>query len=203
MEYHICNTPLFVLTEVDSQVNIPQFCEEAEAILPPHLFHNIDVIYIGEFPELNNRNALFSDGGIYITSKEPTNFDMLEDLVHEIAHALEENNHWDIFDSDLEREFLGKRHKLYQILNAEGYHLNPMRYSDLEYNESFDKFLSDTVGYPTLVSLTIGLFISPYGATSFNEYFANGLENYVLEDPHRVKQISPVLYRKINEIFNG
>ena len=202
MEHYIYNTPVFTISEVGPDISLPHFCEEAESLLPPHVFENIDVIYIGEFPELSGRNALFSDGAIYITSKEPTNFDMLEDLVHEVAHALEESNKWDIFDLSLEREFLSKRHALYHLLNSHNYHFNPLRYSDLEYSAEFDKFLADEVGYPTLVSLTIGLFVSPYAATSINEYFANGVENYILEDPHRVKQISPILYGKIDNIFN-
>jgi hypothetical protein len=202
MENYICNTPVFVVSDISGDINIPDFCEEADALLPARLFHTIDVIYIGDFPELNGNNALYRDGAIYISSKEPTNFDMLENLVHELAHALEDSGQWDIFDAALEREFLTKRHTLYRILSAEGYHINPLRYSDLEYNAEFDKFLAEVVGYPLLVTLTIGLFVSPYGATSVNEYFANGVENYILEDPYRVKQISPVLYKKIENIFN-
>jgi Mlc titration factor MtfA (ptsG expression regulator) len=48
----------------------------------------------------------------------------------------------------------------------------------------------------------MGLFVSPYGATSLQEYFANGFEKYFLENPRAVRDISPVLYRKIEEIIN-
>ena len=49
----------------------------------------------------------------------------------------------------------------------------------------------------------MGLFVSPYGATSIHEYFANGFENYFLENPDTVRDISPVLYKKIEEIINA
>ena len=62
--------------------------------------------------------------------------------------------------------------------------------------------MANTVGYPTLLSLTMGLFCSPYGATSIQEYFANGFEKYFTESPEYVKNISPILYKKIEEIIN-
>jgi Mlc titration factor MtfA (ptsG expression regulator) len=49
----------------------------------------------------------------------------------------------------------------------------------------------------------MGLFVSPYGATSIQEYFANGFEKYFLDSPQKVRDISPVLYSKIEEIVNA
>ena len=66
-----------------------------------------------------------------------------------------------------------------------------------DYTKEFDEFLSETVGYPVLLSLTMGLYLSPYGATSLQEYFANGFEKYYLESPHTVRDISPELYKSI------
>ena len=71
------------------------------------------------------------------------------------------------------------------------------------YNKKFDEFLANEVGYPTLLSITMGLFVSPYGATSIQEYFANGFEKYFLDSPQKVRDISPVLYSKIEEIVNA
>ena len=75
-------------------------------------------------------------------------------------------------------------------------------YGFTEYNKKFDNFLANEVGYPTLLSLTMGLFVSPYAATSIQEYFANGFEKYFLDNPRMVRDISPVLYGKIEEIIN-
>jgi hypothetical protein len=203
MEYYIYNIPVFVVNEPSpEEVDLPAFCQEVESTIPLRLLSNVEVLYIGQFKELAGRNATYINGAIYMTSVEPTNFDMLENFIHEVAHSLETEYGMFIYEDDLISEFKGKRQRLYHLLTAEGFHINPLLYSFTEYNEKFDNFLANEVGYPTLLTLTMGLFASPYGATSIQEYFANGFEKYFLDNPRRVRDISPVLYRKIEEIIN-
>jgi hypothetical protein len=202
MEYYIYNIPLFLIGNTPPVVDIPQFCTEVEERIPQELCSNLDVVYVGEIPELNGRNALYSNGAIYMSSTEPTTFDMLENFVHELAHSLEVTYGSCIYTDDLIQEFKGKRATLYQILKAKGYDVSERLFDFTEYTEKFDHFLADEVGYPTLLSLTMGLFASPYAATSIQEYYANGFEKYYLDNPGRVRIISPVLYEKIVEILN-
>ena len=202
MEYYIYNVPLFLMDKVAANIDLPLLCVEVEEILPVTVFNNVDVIYIGNFKELDGRNAAFAHGAVYMSCNEPTNFDMVENLVHEVAHSLEADHGWDIYADDLQREFLAKRKKLYHLLTAEGFHINPVLYDYTEYNQKFDNFLADEVGYPTMLNLTIGLFVSPYGATSLQEYFANGFEKYFLDSPRVVQEVSPVLYKKIESILD-
>jgi len=202
MEYYIYHIPVFVVGETEDSVDIPAFCEEVETYLPASLLEGVDVVYIGNFSDLGGRNAAFSDAAIYMTAREPTNFDMLENFIHEVAHSLEGTYGWQIYDDKLKDEFLGKRQRLYHLLVAEGFYVNPKLYSFTEYNKIFDEFLAQEVGYPTLLNITMGLFVSPYGATSLQEYFANGFEKYFLDDPSTVKTVSPALYQKIEEIIN-
>ena len=61
-------------------------------------------------------------------------------------------------------------------------------------------YLYQEVGYQALNNLTVGLFCSPYGATSIREYFANAFEHYFMKDPKYVKKISPNVYKVIVEI---
>jgi len=202
MEHYIYNIPLFLVNEVDAAVDIPAFCSQVEEHLPFELLQNVEVVYIGDFKNLTERNATYSNGAIYMTNREPTNFDMLENFVHETAHSLEPQYGMMIYKDDLINEFKGKRERLKHLLEAEGFHITPYLYDFIEYNEKFDNFLANEVGYPTLLSLTMGLFVSPYGATSIQEYFANGFEKYYLDSPRTVRDVSPVLYRKIEEIIN-
>jgi len=202
MEYYIYNIPVFIVGELKESVDIPTFCEEVEACLPRAFLNGIEVVYIGDFKDLGDKNAAFSNAAIYMTADEPTNFDMLENFIHEVAHSLEENHGSEIYSEDLKNEFLHKRQRLYHLLTAEGFHINPELYSLIEYNKIFDEFLADKVGYPRLLNLTMGLFVSPYGATSLQEYFANGFEKYFLDNPQTVHKISPVLYQKIENIIN-
>jgi len=201
-EYYVYNIPLFVMEGLNENIDIPQFCNEVEELIPKILLKNIEVIYIIDFKDGADKNAVFSNDAIYMTAKEPTNFDMLENFVHETAHSLESSYGWNIYDEALVQEFKGKRMRLRSLLEAQGYKINPLLYNFSEYNQKFDEFLAHEVGYPTLLSLTMGLFVSPYGATSIQEYFANGFEKYFLDDPRTVRDISPVLYRKIEEIIN-
>jgi len=203
MEYYIYDVPVFVTAPLEEGVDLPVFCQEVEDILPHRLLHNIDVVYIGALSAAQgNRTAAYSNGAIYVSVSEPTNFDMLESFVHEVAHSLESRYGMFIYTDNLINEFKGKRERLFHLLSAEGFHTNPVLYGFTEYNEKFDNFLANEVGYPTLLSLTMGLFVSPYGATSVQEYFANGFEKYFLDNPRTVRDISPILYRKIEEIIN-
>jgi len=205
VEYYIRQVPVFMVEPmINPDVDIAEFCNMAKETIPEHLLINVEVVYIGNFKDLENKNAAFANGGIYMTNSEPTVYDMLENFVHEVAHSLESTHARSLYsqDSDLVDEFRGKRTRLYHLLKAQGYHINPRLYSFLEYNKKFDNFLANEVGYPTLLSLTLGLFCSPYGATSIQEYFANGFEKYYLDSPRTVRDVSPVLYRKIEEIIN-
>ena len=201
MEYYIYNIPLFIMGEAPV-VSMPDFCTLAEETISHRLLFNVDVVYVGNLRELNGRNATYADGAIYMTNQEPTIEDMLENFIHEVAHSLEHNFASEIYTDDLIKEFKGKRMRLFYILKSHEYEVSPMMFNFTEYNAAFDKLLSDTIGYPILLTLTMGLFASPYAATSIQEYFANGFEKYFLEDPWSLKKISPVLYDKIEGITN-
>jgi hypothetical protein len=182
-------------------VDIDEFIQSIESTIPRHLLGNIEVIYIGDFPHLKGRNAIYADGAIYITNKEPTTHDMMENVIHEIAHSVESKYGALIYgDHKLRNEFLGKREKLKAILDTQGYEIPAKYYKNSEYSAEFDNFLSEVVGYPILLTLTMGLFASPYGATSLKEYFANGFEKYYLDDAHRVKEVSPMLYNILSNL---
>ena len=202
-EYHIHHIPVFVFGETEPQVNIPSFCEQIKEMLPRSVLRNVDVCYISDNPVLDGRNAAFSDGAIYMKLDEPTNEDMIENFIHEVAHAVELEDPHFIYDDRLIAEFAGKRSRLYHLLTAQGFdEMSQRRYDYLEYNEAFDNFLANVVGYPTLLNITMGLFCSPYAATSIQEYFANGFEKYFTEGPRYVRNISPVLYQKVVAILN-
>jgi hypothetical protein len=180
--------------------------ETVENLISPSLVHNIDTIYVGEFDNFNyngrNYNAAYENGALYISSDQDDENDMIDDIVHEIAHAVEEQHGKQIYgDNSIQNEFLGKRERLYHLLDQEGYNVSYNDAMDTEYNEQFDKFLYKTVGYPTLTSLSMGLFYSPYAATSTREYFANGFENYFLRDKNYLKKVSPALFNILDKLI--
>mgnify|MGYP003637846534 FL=1 len=206
-ERYIYGDKLVYLTDqLPYSFNLGYVLKTVEELIPSYLVHNIDTIYVGDFDNFNyngrNYNAAYENGAIYVSNSQDDENDMIDDVVHEVAHAVEEQHGEQIYgDSSVQNEFLGKRERLYHLLEQEGYDVSYNDAMDAEYNEQFDNFLYKTVGYPTLMSLTMGLFYSPYAATSVREYFANGFENYFLRDKGYLKKVSPILYNKITEVI--
>lgn len=182
-------------------ISVEEAIQQIEGSVPQYFCNDIDSIFVGQFPFLVEREleALYENGAIYITNEQETVEDFVADLVHEIAHAVEETYPLDIYgDGVLESEFLAKRRTMREILTAHDlcpYGLDVFLNSD--YSAEFDTYLYQDIGYDLLGSLLEGLFVSPYGATSLREYFANCFEEFFTGDPYHVKSITPAAYNKL------
>tara|TARA_R100000152_G_scaffold20730_1_gene15635 strand:- start:4656 stop:5333 length:678 start_codon:yes stop_codon:yes gene_type:complete len=202
-EQYLFHAPVYVVHELPENINLPLVLEKLEALLPKSFCQAIDAIYISHLEEFDERsvNAMYKDGAIYVTNRQDDALDLIDDVVHEVAHAVEEFAKDNIYsDGLIEREFLAKRNTLYRILHEEGYAPSPMLFQNPEYSEDMDTYLHQFVGYPTLISLSMGLFVSPYAITSLREYFACAFEEYFLGDRTYVKKISTQVYNKIERI---
>ena len=196
---------VFVKDPLPEHVNLKIVLRRIENLIPAYLVSNIDAVYVGMFEEFveMDTNAAYKDGALYITSDQYDEDDMIDDIVHEIAHAVEELAYEEIYgDDSLEVEFLGKRKRLQSILKSEGFNVNRFDFLNPEYKKDFDMFLYREVGYPLMTSLTMGLFVSPYAATSIREYFARGFEEYYLGDRKYLTKISPMVYNKVKYLDN-
>ena len=206
-EYKLFDKAVYVLKPLPAEVSLDNVLQKIDSKIPPHLTDNFENIYIGEFPEFSKNgkhfNAMYKDGTIYVSNQQDNDDDMVDDIVHEIAHAVEKQDHQEIYgDQSLENEFLGKRKFLHHIIPLDKranmvYFLNP------GYDESFDMYLYRDVGYETLRSLASDLFYSPYAITALKEYWANGFENYLLGDRKMLRELSPILYNKIEAIIEN
>ena len=204
-EYELYNDVVVLVTDpVPDSLDLPAALKEIQRIIPRHLVYGLDSVFIGQFPEFKERqiNAFYRDGAIYITNDQDDADDFIDDFVHEVAHLAESNYVSIIYgDEKVTREFLGKRQKLFHLLRAEGYKVDPKDFMQTDYSYEFDMFLFEKVGYPTLTTLTMGLFLTPYGTTSLREYFAESFEYYFLREPEYVQTISPMSYGKIQELL--
>jgi hypothetical protein len=201
------SVPVYVKDELlNDGISLSSVIAKVSQIVPQFFVHGLDSIYVGDFQQFRERgiNAFYDDGSLYISNVQDDEDDMIDDIVHEIAHHVEENHGMDIYgDGRLEREFLGKRKKLYFLLDAEGYDVRIRDFLNPEFSREFDEFLSQDVGYMNLRGVTQGLFYSPYAATSLREYFANGFENFHIKKDYNYLQImSPVLYNKIENLLD-
>jgi len=191
----------------NKEINVERVVAKLEESLPQHLLGEVEMIIIGNFDEFKERslNAFYEGGTLYLSPKQDGEEDMYEDVVHETAHSLEQPYGALIYeDREIEQEFIEKRRNLHKILWEMGYKLPEAVFLNTEYNEEFDMFLFEKVGYDKLMYMTQGIFISPYSPTSLREYFATGFVEYYLDpDSHSfLKQISPQLYKKLLQLHD-
>ncbi len=129
-----------------------------------------------------------------MTNEQDNEMDMIDEIIHEMAHATERQYMDQIYSGSIEKEFIGKRERLFFILKSEGYNITPVFRVKSEYDHEIDNFLYHEVGYDHLNMLVNGLFVSAYASTSLSEYFARGFEEFFMGDVNYLRKISPVLY---------
>lgn len=189
---------------IENNIDLDVVMKDVASKVPEQYLEYIDYIIIGQFKELEKRsvNAAYMDGAIYVTNRQDDEDDMIDDVVHEIAHAIEERHAEFIYsDRNIESEFLSKRERLFHLLEAEGYDINFQDFMEVEYSTSFDSLLYNEIGYPLLAAMSVNIFYSPYAITSLREYFANGFEAYYnVRDIERISKISPILFDKLDKL---
>jgi len=202
--YNVSGVDVYIKDKLPDHVD-PEFVfNYINARIPFHLARTVDIIYIGQFPAMKEReiNAYYEDGAIYVTNEQDEDIDMVDDIIHELAHAVERNNEQLIFGTGaLQSEFKAKRRNLEVLLNQisfvpEGF------VNKIEYSKEIDDYLYKTIGYDILNQLVVNIFVSAYASTSISEYFARGFEEYFIGDKSNLKTLSPVLYRIIDELVH-
>jgi hypothetical protein len=187
-------------------VNVESVISKVENTVPLHLLENIEMIIFGWFDEFDERdiNAFYDEGALYISHIQDNEQDLYDDIVHEIAHSLEEVYSYQIYgDGKLKNEFLNKRKQLHDLMWGFGYKIPLSFFMDAEYSKEFDEFLYEKIGYDKLSTFATGIFISPYGVTSLREYLATGFTEFYLDSNHNfLRKTNPQLYKKIIMLQN-
>lgn len=203
-EKSLGDVQVIIKDDLPKDFNIDLVLATIKQSVPSKFLNNVDYIFVGHFEEfaIKSANAMYMDSAIYVTNDQDDESDMVDDIVHEIAHAVEEEEFLSIYsDGSLEAEFLGKRERLFHLLDTEGFDLNYQDFKNPEYSNNFDNLLYFDIGYAYLSSISMSLFYSPYAITSLREYFANGFEAfYFHKDLDKVSRISPVLYTKLEKL---
>tara|TARA_R110000824_G_scaffold142744_1_gene309995 strand:+ start:176 stop:856 length:681 start_codon:yes stop_codon:yes gene_type:complete len=198
--YYLNDIPVWTEDPLPDSINLRQVLLDVAKRLPNVYLKYIQAVRIGIFEEMLEKelNALYKDGVLYVSNMQDNNMDMLDDIIHEISHAVEEHNHDLVYeDEEVFLEFLGKRKRLYGLLKSEGYDVIIEQFLTTTYDYDFDMFLFQEIGYPVLETLTLGLFLSPYSVTSINEYFAVGFENFYMGEANYIEKICPILLKKL------
>jgi ribosome-binding ATPase YchF (GTP1/OBG family) len=193
--------PVWTEQPLSDSVDLNKVLSKIEKTIPTKYLQYIQAVRIGMFDEMIERelNALYKDGVLYVSNIQDNNQDILDDIIHEISHAVEQNNSEIVFgDGKIEQEFIGKRKRLYNILKSEGFNVTIEQFLNPKYDQSFDMYLFQEVGYPLLNSISGGLFLSAYSITSINEYFAVGFESFYIDKTPYLDKMCPQLSNKLN-----
>lgn len=195
-----------ILNHTPSDASIMDAVEKIFEIFPSSFFSGLESIKIGNFSYLKKRKikALYSKKTIYLSNDQDDTNDMLDDLVHELAHFLEEEKFKSLIygDKEVEKEFIQKRKILFQRLKDKNYKVNKKDFLNTEFDYEFDMYLYETIGYKTLSAISSDIFYKPYSITSVREYFADSFEAFFYKkDVEKIKSISPALYKKNYDIM--
>jgi ribosome-binding ATPase YchF (GTP1/OBG family) len=190
---------------VNDLVDLEGVVADLEAKLPDHIRDGVEMVIVGHFDEFDERgiNAFYKDGALYVSNVQDDDEDLLDDLVHETAHSVEEQYGMEIYaDQKIKQEFMRKREHLYNVLWKMGFKAPKEMFADIEYNQEFDEFLYQHVGYDKLSEILKGIMVSTYAATSLREYFATGFtEFYLYPSSHGyLQKTSPELYKKLVQL---
>ena len=145
---------------------------------------------------------MYFESKIYkLLNEQDDEMDMIEDIIHEISHSVEHYNRSLIYDDGaLQREFIAKRKRLSSLLSQKfdvpsDFNIN------FEYDRAIDDFLYRDVGYDILNQISVNIFPSGYAATSINEYWAKGFEEFFLGDPSKLQTMCPVLSNRLRVLI--
>lgn len=208
VKYLYNNIIVFIKDPLPEKINLQNVLNRIEKTVPIFLTQEVDEIFIGQFSDFSKRdiNAIYRDGAIFVTNNQSSEIDLFDDIVHELAHAVEKQLESIIYhDQQLEREFLAKRKALYYTVQNmfEGSSDIPPKddFLNTQYSLEFDKFLYKKIGYQRLRSLIAGIFLTPYSVTCLREYFAVGFEEYYVKNNiTALKNYCPSLYKKLDTI---
>ena len=202
--YSMSGIDVFIKDRLPEGIDADFVFNYVSSRLPAHLIDGVDIIYIGQFPKMQKTgiNAYYEDGAIYVTNDQSNDMDMIDDIIHEIAHACEEMYMDQIYgDGMIVREFTAKRNNLAVVLQ-DIYEIPKNFTYKVEYDKEIDNFLHKGIGYDVLNQLVVGIFPSAYAATSVNEYFARGFEEFFIGDRKNLKNTCQVLYRVLYSLIS-
>ena len=143
-QYTIHGKPFMFAQPFERDIDLNYVKRKVETLTPEYFFDNVDSFFVGYVDEFfkdgREFNAMFKDGAIYLSPDQDNEADLLDDILHEVAHAVEKIHKDKIYgDGRLEREFIAKRTHLYYRLGDKEYDIDS--YSNPEYDYEFDQHL--------------------------------------------------------------
>ena len=145
--YTLYGIPILFKDSFIEPIDLTYVIDEIESRVPRTLFYGIDTIVVGEFEDFaeKNTNAKYENGSIMVSNQQDDEDDLIDDIVHETAHAVEESDPGFLYsDGKIEVEFLGKRKRLFHLLKQEfsgKMNIWAKQFLNPEYSAQFDRYL--------------------------------------------------------------
>ena len=175
---------------------------QLRTVLKNRFISKLDSIYIGDLNFLRERGftGLYENNTLYVLESDDIE-EMKRSIIHEISHALEKEVGQYITENEIvQNEFLAKRIQLYDKLEENGFKVERDHFLMISYDKDFDNLLINNIGLERLADYSKGIFMSPYSATSINEYVADGYENWFLSK-EQLNQTCPKLRVAISDFL--
>lgn len=195
----IYGVPIYFRTLFDKDIDINVVKKKVEENLYDlsTKFMKLQSIIVLPANQIQGFNALYKDGKIYVSNLQSSVSDLVDDIIHEFSHFIEEQYKEQLYsDHKIIEEFLSKR-KLLQDKIRGRFGSDKYDFSKIGYNQEFDSFLYNDVGYSLIDRMLPNEIINPYALTSIREYFSMNFEYFFLGYKDKVKQVSPEVYNKI------
>lgn len=188
-----------VFLKSNPEFNVKEVLDKIEKEIPPSFFNKIHKIVIGNFKDDMGNSSFYKDNCIFVSPADQLG--LFSDIIHELCHGLLENHSSYFYSDDIETEFLGKRKRLFDILESNGYTPFESIFSRTEYSPNLDDYLTNQIGYDKINPMIVGLFPNVYSITSLDEYIAVNFEFFFGKDKKKyVKDLCPAVYRKISNL---
>ena len=83
----------------NDKIDVEKAVSRLESLVPTQLLTEIEMIIIGHFDEFEERDitAFYKDGALHISNIQNDENELLEDMVHETAHAVETAYGYEIY----------------------------------------------------------------------------------------------------------
>ena len=138
---------------IDKNINVENVISQVEGILPQHLTSEVEMIIVGQFDEFEEKgfNAFYDSGTVFVTNLQDDEQDMIDDIIHEFTHSIEEPYGMDIYgDYKVRDEFLEKRNTLHNILWKSGFKIPKSLFNNIDFDQELDDILYRKIGYEKL-----------------------------------------------------
>ena len=131
---------VFVKDQLPKNVNLAKVLYIIRQTLPEKYLHGLEEIHVSNDAKFAERdiNAYYSDMKLYISPDQDNERDMIDDIIHEMAHHLEVIAAEEIYaDRAILDEFITKRKQLNFELRSEGYDTSEHDFENGAYDKDF------------------------------------------------------------------